>query len=128
MPDKGGGRISDKRRRHILDRTDGYIIKHLPDYIGLLEELAYGVWFEKIDGRSGKSKLYKEIPDRQALEFLVEHGMGKVAQRHEITGEDGGGIQIVPWLPTLEGKPALLDGDIDAEDKEIPEEAEEVSG
>ena len=99
VADKGGADLSPKRKRRILDRTESQIVKHLPQYIGKLEELACGVLVEKIDGRSGEATVYKTPPDRQALEFLIEHGIGKVPQRHEITGDDGGGIAIVPWLP-----------------------------
>ncbi|KKN72523.1 hypothetical protein LCGC14_0410270 [marine sediment metagenome] len=128
MPDKGGARISDNRRRRILDRTDGYIIKHLPEYIGILEELAKGVWFEKVDGRSDTSKIYRQIPDRQALEFLIEHGIGKVPQRHELSGEEGE-VTFIPWVPTLTPKPKEIEGEVvDAETYEKEETEGVASG
>jgi hypothetical protein len=68
----------------------------------------------KVDGRSGDETIYRTPPDRQALEFLIEHGLGKVPQRHEITGEEGGALTIIPWLP-----PSV-------KVKELPEGEEEV--
>jgi hypothetical protein len=85
------------------------------------------VWVEKTDGRSGESRIYQQIPDRQALEFLIEHGLGKVPQRHELTGEEGGAISIIPWLPGVPDKPQLEDGVTDAETRTTSsEEAEEA--
>ena len=130
MPDKGGATLSDKRRRMIANRTEGWIIKHLPEFIDTLADLARGVWEEKTDGRSGETKIYQRIPDRQALEFLIEHGLGKVPQRQELTGEGGGPIDIIPWLPATPNVPQLEDGStVDAEARRAPqaeEEAEEV--
>ncbi|KKN40285.1 hypothetical protein LCGC14_0734950 [marine sediment metagenome] len=132
MPDKGGATISPKRRRLIADRTEGYIIKHLPDFIRKLEELAMGIMIEKTDGRSGETHIYMRAPDRQALEFLIEHGLGKVPQRQELTGEGGGPIDIIPWLPAAPNVPQLEDGSTDADSRssaqpeEEAEEAEEV--
>jgi hypothetical protein len=105
--------LSPQRKRRVLDRTESQIVKHLPQYIAKLEELACGVLVEKIDGRSGEATVYKAPPDRQALEFLIEHGIGKVPTKLEVTGEEGGGIAIIPWLPPS------------AKVKELPEGAEE---
>ena len=99
MPDKGGASLSSKKRRKIADRTESYIIKHLPDFIGKLEELAMGITIQKVDGRTGEINIYTRPPDRQALEFLIEHGLGKVPQRHELTGGEGGPLEIIPWAP-----------------------------
>jgi hypothetical protein len=127
MLDKGGAALSPKRRRKIADRTESWIIKHLPEFISTLAELARGVWVEKTDGRSGESRIYQQIPDRQALEFLIEHGLGKVPQRQELTGEGGGPLEIVPWLPGVPDKPQLVDGVMDAETRTTSsEEAEEA--
>lgn len=110
MPDKGGATLSDKRRRMIANRTEGWIIKHLPEFIDTLADLARGVWEEKTDGRSGETKIYQRIPDRQALEFLIEHGLGKVPQRNELTGAEGGPLEIIPWMAPVKEKPQLEDG------------------
>lgn len=131
LQDKGGAALSPKRRRKIADRTESWIIKHLPEFIHTLAELAKGVWYEKTDGRSGEVRIYQQIPDRQALEFLIEHGLGKVPQRQELTGEGGGPIDIIPWLPAAPSVPQLEDGSIDAKTRraapeEEAKEAEEV--
>lgn len=133
MPDKGGATLSPKRRLIIANRTEGYIIKHLPDFIEALEKLAMGVLVEKIDGRSGETSIYSKPPDRQALEFLIEHGLGKVPQRNELTGPEGGPLEIVAWSPPVieKSKPQLTDGStLDAEargsaSEEETQEAEE---
>ena len=116
MPDKGGATLSDKRRRMIANRTEGWIIKHLPEFIDTLADLARGVWEEKTDGRSGETKIYQRIPDRQALEFLIEHGLGKVPQRQELVGDGGGPVEFVAWSPppsvSAPDVPQLEDGKI----------------
>jgi hypothetical protein len=71
------------------------------------------------------------------LEFLIEHGLGKVPQRHELTGEEGGPLEIVPWLPAASKVPQLEEGrttDADSwrsaqtkEDKETEEIEEDIS-
>lgn len=130
LQDKGGAALSPKRRRKIADRTESWIIKHLPEFIGTLAELAQGIWYEKTDGRSGEVRIYQQIPDRQALEFLIEHGLGKVPQRHELTGEEGGPLEILPWLPATASLPQLEErstpnGEARTTKSEAGEEAQE---
>ncbi len=127
-PDKGGATLSDKRRRTIANRTEGWIIKHLPEFIDTLADLARGVWEEKVDGRSGETKIYQRVPDRQALEFLIEHGLGKVPQRSELTGPEGGPLEIVAWSAPAKAKPQLTDGSTDASTRGSTSEEEDQEG
>lgn len=114
---KGGGNLGPKRKLRILDRAESQVIRHLPLYLGKLEELANGVLVMKVDGRSGEETIYRTPPDRQALEFLVEHAKGKVPQRQEITGEGGGGIVFQAWAPPK---------DLPEEKKQLPESVDVV--
>lgn len=44
-------------------------------------------------------RIYVTPPNREALTYLIDRGMGKPPQRHEVTGDDGGPLTIVPWMP-----------------------------
>ncbi len=100
-----GPPMGDKRRQRILDHTDSHIIKNLPEYIELLEKLARGVVMIKKDGRKGDDDesaetIYWVAPDRQALQFLIDHGIGKSQQKLEIGGSD----KPIGIVPVLTGK------------------------
>ncbi len=120
---KGGSKIGDKRKQLLLERAESHIIRNLHLYLDKLEELANGVLMVKVDGRSGEETIYRRAPDRQALQFLIEHAKGKVPQKQEITGADGGGLVFQAWAPRtdlpeekeqletkLETKVEVLDG------------------
>lgn len=116
-------------------RTRRSLIRH----ISKMEELAKGVYVvgpthkgkspRQIIARdleTGEEELigygievYQTTPSRQALEYLIDRGMGKVPSKQEITGPEGGALQIIPWaavsqLPSgqdvIEGEKVDLDG------------------
>ena len=100
------------------------VVKNLPKYVKKLHELALGGFYvQKID-QKGNLKVYTTAPDRAALEYLIERGLGKVPQRHEITGEAGGPLEILPWAPDSFLETQQKDY-IDAEAKVIGEEGED---
>lgn len=59
--------------------------------------LAEPIWNEAT--QSYERRIYEQKPDRQALQFLIENVIGKVATRVEMTGKDGEKLSIVPWMP-----------------------------
>ena len=94
--------------------------KRLPRYIKKLEELGAGVYLIEPKHTGGNDTelilrasdgservlgtnvvVYQTPPDLKALQYLVDRAMGKSPQRYEITGKDGGGVQVVPWMPAL---------------------------
>ncbi len=60
------------------------------------------------DWEGGERVIYKTKPDLQALKALVDRGMGKVVEKVEITGEEGGAIGILAWSPG----PEQLEGEV----------------
>jgi hypothetical protein len=45
--------------------------------------------------------VYQTSPSLTALQYLADRAMGKTPTRLEVTGEGGGGIAVVPWLPSF---------------------------
>lgn len=99
-----------------VKRAELYVAKNLPKYLKKLEELAAGVLVIKKD-RKGKESLYLQPPDRAALEYLIDRGMGKAPQRFEIeaSSEDRA---IQAWAPAevIEGESKVIE-----EEKEVEE-------
>jgi hypothetical protein len=63
--------------------------------------------------------VYQTSPSLTALQYLADRAMGKTPTRLEVTGDSGGPVEVVPWLPTfvevdeenlIEGEARLLDG------------------
>lgn len=84
------------------------IRKVLPVLINRMLTLALGVYVldAKVNQDSGEveQKVFRMPPDRQALQFLIENVIGKVPQRLEMTGKDGGPLEIIPWMPLGEAE------------------------
>ena len=97
-------------RKEAMEKADMYLLKNLPKYLKHLHALAVGIKTRRVTG-DGKEVVYDVAPDRQALEYLLERGMGKIPQKMELTGEDGGGVKIIPWMP-MSALPALNKGEI----------------
>ena len=84
-------------RAEAMEKAELYIVKRLPRYLRKLHDLAMGVFAVK-DTKEGP-KIYTTPPDRTALEYLVNRGLGSLPQRHEVTGQAGGPMEILPWMP-----------------------------
>lgn len=95
-----------------LEDVDRIIRGMLPVLIDRMLELALGVCVleTKANPKTGEisQKVFRVPPDRQALQYLMENVIGKVPQRVELTGKDGGGIEIVPWMPMQAAEEAGL--------------------
>lgn len=95
-----------------LDDVDKVIRAALPILISRMMDLALGVFVEvsKVNSKTGdvETRVYQVPPDRQALQYLIENVVGKVPQRVELTGKDGGAVEIVPWMPMAAAEEAGL--------------------
>lgn len=110
-----------KRARHQehIEKAELRAARNLPKYIATLERLALGIWVEETDPESGERLyIYQQKPDRAALALLIDRGMGKVPGRLEITGDGGGPVNILPWLPSTANK-ELSEGVIEGEAREV---------
>lgn len=102
-----------KRIKHAqaIEKAELYAAKNLAKYLKKLHELAMGVVVIGYEGEDQEGNpvvvAYKEKPDLRALQILVDRGMGKVVDKVEITGEEGGPIGILPWIPG----PELIEGE-----------------
>ena len=84
-------------RAAAMEKAELYIVKRLPQYLRKIHALAMGVFAVK-ETKDGP-KIYAVPPDRTALEYLVNRGLGSIPQRHEVTGQAGGPMEILPWMP-----------------------------
>ena len=93
-----------KRIRHaeFIEKADLWAARHLQKHLKKLRELAEGVLVQKTDKMTGEENVYRLPPDRAALIYLANRGMGTPAQRYEITGDEGGPIEVIPWMPNEE--------------------------
>ena len=110
-PGRVATRVTNKKA---IDKAEMYLRKNLPKYLKILEELARGVKVQRLtdDGET----TYMVPPDRAALVYLLDRGMGKIPQRMEITGESGGPMQFLAWA----GPEELARGEIiEGESKQI---------
>lgn len=85
-----------------IPEVEQAIKARLPILIQRMFDLAEGVvWVEQRVGEDGKiePRIYQNGPDRQALQFLIENVIGKTPQRIEMTGKQGGPMEIIPWMP-----------------------------
>mgnify|MGYP001559384108 CR=1 FL=1 len=91
--------------KEAMERAELFIRRNLPLNLSKLHELAMGVVVMEIDGRSGKTKVYKTPPDKDVLKYLIDRGIGKAPERFEITGQDGGPVTVQAWAePIIEGE------------------------
>lgn len=109
-------------QKEAVERAEMYVAKNLAKYLKKLEELAMGVTVMK-ESKKGEPMIYVEPPDRQALEYLIDRGMGKSPQSFEVKAGHEAEVPLLPWAP----HERLGQGDIvDGEAKEIKKaEAEE---
>lgn len=95
-----------------LEDVDKVIRGMLPVLIDRMLELALGVCIQdtKVNPKTGaiEQKVFRVPPDRQALQYLMENVIGKVPQRVELTGKDGGAVEVVPWMPMQAAEDAGL--------------------
>ena len=93
------------RPKTAIERAEKKLQRNLPRYITKMEDLAQGVTMLEV--KDGKERIYTKPPDRAALEYLIDRGMGKTPQRFEMTGADGGPVEVLPWLPAGVSVPVI---------------------
>ena len=84
-------------RMAAIEKAELYIVKKLPQYLRKIHALAMGITAIK-ETKDGPM-IYNIPPDRIALEYLVDRGLGRTPQRHEVTGQSGGPLEVLPWMP-----------------------------
>ena len=99
--------------------VEAFVQERMPELLSRMWDLAMGVMVleEKLDEATGDvvPRVYRLAPDRQALAFLIENGIGRVPNRVEMTGKDGGALKIIPWMPETQALLGAGDADSDAE-------------
>jgi hypothetical protein len=99
MAGKGGARPGAGRKpKGIKSLTpiataEGRIVDRLPQLIDNLFSLADGVTVQE-ETPQGGPRVYTRPPDRQANEYLINRIMGKPTERKEVSGPEGGPIQV----------------------------------
>lgn len=93
MSGKGGRRPGAGRKpkafHRVINETpiqaaESKIRDRLPWLVDKMLELAEGVEVKEID-RKGNTRIYSTIPDRQAIEYLIDRIMGKPTQPIDVT-------------------------------------------
>jgi len=81
------------------------ILGRMDDLLQAMLDRALGhyVVLHKFNKETGEveTRIYLEPPDVRAATFLIENVIGKVPQRIEMSGPDGGPVRVIPWM-TLE--------------------------
>lgn len=112
QPGGPGRRPKAQKFARPIARAEKQIVDCLPELIDLHLELARGVWVEDT-GRDGTPRIYKRAPDRDAGQYLINRILGKPTERAEVTGANGGPIELKP-IDYRAGLDALKPDDADA--------------
>lgn len=99
MAAKGGARPGAGRKPQGIKSltpvvaAEARIRDRLPSLIDNLFALADGVTVQEETSQGG-TRVYTRPPDRQANEYLINRIMGKPIDRKEVSGPEGGPIQM----------------------------------
>ena len=122
-----------------IERAETRLKRRLHYHVKKLEELAKGVVVAEPARRKGYDvilrdptdgserlvgqnlTLYSTPPNLQALQYLTERAMGKVPSQLEVTGDAGGPLEVIPWMPAAV---AQLEEYIEGDAKLLEEEDE----
>ena len=91
----GRPRTRDKHAGAIA-KAEKRIADNLPMLIDKALELAEGVLVEDINIVTMQKSVYQKPPDLGSIKYLVDRIMGKPTERQEISGQDGGPIELRP--------------------------------
>ena len=133
--------------RVAVEKAEQHVRRNLKKYLKKLEELAQGIVIAEPSKKLGDFEvlvrytetgqetvvgqnltLYTTAPSLPALQYLSDRAMGKTPQRYEITGDEGGAIEVIPWLPPvsyIEGESQELP--LNGKDKEVNQEEGQVT-
>lgn len=117
---EGSGRLTklgreDRARKAAFNRElfDLKTVAAMPELWETLHDLAKGIWVEEVEAdRQGNEvrRVYREKPDRQALMFLVEHGIGKAAAKVQQVQDTQISLIVSHPRPNRKMKGELEDG------------------
>ena len=125
-------RVGEKEAR---SKAELFVVKNLARYVKTLHERAMGVLALKpdktltlvaINTETGEQEVigegltvYRTPPDTQVLQYLIDRGLGRTPQRHEIAGDRDSPLQIIAWAPAgltadqvIEGEAKLIDAQV----------------
>jgi hypothetical protein len=100
MAGKGGARPGAGRKptaeryESQIRKAEKRIADRLPELVDNLLRLATGVVVQDVDVESGEVLVYSKPPDYKANEYLLNRIMGKPTERQEVTGQDGGPVEV----------------------------------
>ncbi len=113
-------------KEELREKAEMYNTKNLPKYMKKLHELAMGIVVQRI-GKGGP-QIYAISPDRAALTYLIDRGLGKTPDRQEITGKDGDALQmVIPWAPAAQIEPPDDENTVEAEVTVLDEHPEVIN-
>ena len=112
LPDRDAAPPRAITRQDAVERAEARVRRRLPKLLKVMEELAFGIYVEETLPDGTTRLVYQKPPSRQALEYLIDRGMGKPPTHVEVTGADSGPVQVIPWLPKGVEVPLLEDGKI----------------
>ena len=69
------------------------VVQKLQPLLRAKFDLALGVFREELTDE-GDVRVYQETPDGNAIQYLLNQTIGKPAETHQLTGKDGGPIQV----------------------------------
>lgn len=89
-PNPEGRPKRNPTENQLIAKLKDKILNYGDELIDLEMSLARGV--KVVDPIAGA--VYTTPPDRQAIEYLLNQGLGRPVQRQELTGSDGGAIEF----------------------------------
>ncbi len=113
---------SSRARKALLKIPDieQKILGRMDDLLQAMLDRALGhyVVIHKFNKETGEveTRIYLEPPDVRAATFLIENVIGKVPQRIEMSGPDGGPVRVIPWMTLEEAEKLGLRTQITAPD------------
>lgn len=113
QPGGPGRKPKHERFARPIAKAEKQIIDKLPWLIEKELQLADGVWREQILPDGETRIIYQEKPNHRAITYLIDRVMGRPVERAEVTGADGGPIQLAP-VDYRAGLDALKPDDADA--------------
>lgn len=88
----------DGKRRHLsgrlpryvefattFERTNGYLDEHIDEWLMILSDMGRGMLWQGWEAPDGSHKVYKVLPDRAALQYLIDRHLYRTPSESDIT-------------------------------------------
>lgn len=111
----------EKLRARSQEEFNDAVVTRLGRNVETLQHLADGIWVQEED-EDGHKRVYQKLPDRQALMFLLEHGIGKATAREKKTASPI--INLVHRVPRSPKDLRAMEQEPEEELSEEPEDSE----